>query len=394
MKKTLLIPGDFPPEVSGIATYFHEIWQFYNPEENIILAAKYRNYKKFDKQSQLNTIRIDIPTGNSLIHKILKSIFYTIKVALLNRKYNFKLIHCGQVLSSGITGWLMNKLFNIPYIIYVYGSETYRFGNNRYLLKLIKKFLLEADQIIPNSQFTMNEFLALDIPKDKFTIITPGVDTARFYPEEPDIELVDKYQLQNKKVLLTVARLDERKGHDKVIEAIASLKEDIPDIVYLIVGKGREQKRLKSLVRKYKIRENVRFCGYVAEEDLPKYYNCCDLFILLNRQTSNDEQLAGDYEGFGIVFLEASACGKPVIAGNFGGIHDAVADTKSGYIIDGNNMTEITTTIKKLLLNDYNKIQLGKYGRERAVEFFTWKKISQELDAISNIVLQEYSDKP
>ncbi len=392
-KKALLIPGDFPPEVSGIATYFHEIWKFYDPADNIILAAKYRNYRKFDKESQLNTIRIDIPTGNSIIHKVLKSIFYTIKVLLLNRKHNIQVIHCGQVLSSGVTGWIMKKLFNIPYIIYVYGSETYRFGNNKYLLKLIEEFLMKADKIIPNSQFTMEEFMALDIPEEKFQIITPGVDTERFQPNTPDFDLVDKYQLQNKKVLLTVARLDERKGHDKVIEAIARLKKEIPNIVYLIVGKGRELKRLKALVRKYKIKENVRFCGFVPDEDLPKYYNCCDLFILLNRQTSDDEQLAGDYEGFGIVFLEASACGKPVIAGNFGGIRDAVEDDKSGYIIDGNDMTIITTTIKKLLLNDFNKIQLGKYGRERVVEYFTWKKISEELNTISNSIIQEYHER-
>ena len=392
-KKALLIPGDFPPEVSGIATYFHEIWKFYDPADNIILAAKYRNYRKFDKESQLNTIRIDIPTGNSIIHKVLKSIFYTIKVLLLNRKHNIQVIHCGQVLSSGVTGWIMKKLFNIPYIIYVYGSETYRFGNNKYLLKLIEEFLMKADKIIPNSQFTMEEFMALDIPEEKFQIITPGVDTERFQPSTPNFDLVNKYQLQKKKVLLTVARLDERKGHDKVIEAIARLKKEIPNIVYLIVGKGRELKRLKALVRKYKIKENIRFCGYVPDEDLSKYYNCCDLFILLNRQTSDDEQLAGDYEGFGIVFLEASACGKPVIAGNFGGIRDAVEDDKSGYIIDGNDMTIITTTIKKLLLNDFNKIQLGKYGRERVVEFFAWKKISKELNTISNSIIQEYHER-
>jgi phosphatidylinositol alpha-1,6-mannosyltransferase len=109
---------------------------------------------------------------------------------------------------------------------------------------------------------------------------------------------------------------------------------------------------------------------------------------LLNRQTAQDENLIGDYEGFGIVFLEASACGKPVIAGNFGGIRDAVKNEKSGYIIDGENMAGITTAIKKLLLNDFNRIQMGKYGRERAVQFFTWKIISDELREITDKILK------
>ncbi len=389
MKKSLLIPGDFPPEISGIATYFHEIWKFYDPADNIILAAKYRNYKKFDKQSQLNIIRTDIPTGNSIIHKLLKSILYTIKMLLLNRKYKFRLIHCGQVLSSGITGWIMKKIFNIPYVIYVYGSETYRFGQNAFLMRLIKLFLRNAAIIIPNSKFTMHEFLALGIPADKFHIITPGVDIQRFKPTPPDPDLVKKYDLINKKVLLTVARLDERKGHDRVIESIVRLKNEIPNLVYLIVGKGREEKRLKSLLRKYKLKEHVKFCGFVPDEELAKYYNLCDLFILLNRQTSKDQSLSGDYEGFGIVFLEASACGKPVIAGNFGGIRDAVQDKKSGYIIDGKNLSEVTEAIKKLLINDYQRIQMGQFGRERAINFFTWEKISRELRKISNSILQK-----
>jgi phosphatidylinositol alpha-1,6-mannosyltransferase len=359
-QKSLLIPGDFPPEVSGIATYFFEIWKFYDPENHYILTAKYKNYKKFDKQAGLNIIRTEIPTGDSIIHKIIKSIIYTVKTLYLHRKHNFQLIHCGQVLSSGMTGWLMKKLYNLPYIVYVYGSETYRFGNNQLLMKLIRTFLRNADSIVPNSKFTLQEFLALDIPREKFKIITPGVDTNRFQPENRDRELVEKYGLTNKKVLLTVARLDERKGHDKVIEAVAALKNEIPDIIYLIVGKGREQKRLKSLAKKLKVKDHVIFCGYVSDNELPKYYNLCDTFILLNRQTTQDENLSGDYEGF---------------------IADAVEDTKSGYIIDGEDLSAITTTIKKLLLNDFNKIQIGKYGRERVVQDFTWKKIARDLKA-------------
>lgn len=380
--KTLLIPGDFPPEVSGIATYFHEIWKFYDADSNMILAAKYKNYQEFDASSKLNIIRIGIPTGNSHLYKILKSMLYTIKTVHLHLKYKFDLIHCGQVLSSGMTGWFMKKLFGIPYFVYVYGSETYRFGKNKFLLKLIKKFLLEADSIIPNSQFTMEEFLALDIPKEKFKIITPGVDTEKFQPKNPDEELTKKHNLQNKKVLLTVARLDERKGHDKVIEAIAKIKENIPNIIYLIVGKGREKARLEELAKEFKVEDKVIFCGYVSDEDLPKYYNLCDIFILPNRQTSLDETLQGDYEGFGIVFLEASACGKPVIAGDFGGIRDAVENHKSGFIIDGNSTDEISTTVIKIL-NDHNlSTSLGNFGRQRAIDHYTWKIISENLNAI------------
>lgn len=384
-KKSLLIPGDFPPEVSGIATYFLELWKYYSSNENFILAAKYAGYKEYDRNSDLNTIRVAIPTGNAIHQKIFKSFIYTFKTVQLHLRHKFDLLHCGQVLSSGATGWIMKKMFGIPYIVYVYGSETYRFGENKFLMEMIRRFLSEALYIIPNSHFTMEEFQALNISREKFRIITPGVDVERFHPEDPDENLIAKYGLAGKKVLLTVARLDERKGHDRVIETIARLKDDQPNIVYLIVGKGREMQRLQQLVKHLNIERQVVFCGYVPDSELPKYYNLCDIFLLLNRQTYIDEKLSGDYEGFGIVFLEASACGKAVIAGNFGGIADAVDHEHSGYIIDSENPREITKTIKSLLNKPEKLKEIGDFGRQRAIDHFTWKSLSKKLiEAIGN----------
>ncbi|MBN2280606.1 MAG: glycosyltransferase family 4 protein [Candidatus Marinimicrobia bacterium] len=375
--KTLLIPGDFPPEVSGIATYFYEIWKFYDPDSNHILAAKYPGYQEFDKTAKLKIFRIHIPTGSSFFNKILKSLLVTIHVFRLHLQYQYTGIHCGQVLSSGMTGWLMKKLFNVPYIVYVYGSETYRFGKNKHLMRLICTFLKDATCIIPNSRFTKTEFLQLGIAEKKFRIITPGVDTSRFSPKKRPQSLITKYSLEGKQVLLTVARLDERKGHDRVMEAMTKL--DCSHLVYLIVGKGKEKERLKMLAAQKGLEEKIIFCGYVDDKQLPEYYNLCDIFILLNRQTSKDEILAGDYEGFGIVFLEASACGKPVIAGNYGGIADAVEDQKSGFIIDCENPDTVATTVSFLLENEDQRKKMGEYGRLRASQSFTWEKISQNL---------------
>ena len=378
-RRSLLIPGDFPPVVSGIATYFNEIWQNFSSDSCYILAPKDKGWKDFDSTSPLNIIRCKIPTGDSAKDKFIKGILHTIWTFFLHIKYNFKIIHCGQVLSSGITGWVMKKLFGIPYIIYVYGSETFRFGNNRLLIEMIKIFLLNAERIIPNSRFTKEEFLELGIPDEKFDVVTPGVDTSRFFPAPKDKSLMKKYNLSEKYVLMTVARLDERKGHDYVIRAIADLKNDYPNIVYLIVGKGREEQNLRSLVMKMDVEDQVIFCGYVSDEDLPKYYNLSDTFILLNRQSTDNEQLRGDYEGFGIVFLEASACGKPVIAGNYGGIADAIEDQKSGYIIDGTDLNTVTNTIRSLIENVNKRNTIGQYGLNRARRSFDWKTISKQI---------------
>jgi len=378
-RKSLLIPGDFPPVVSGIATYFNEIWQIFPPEKCLILAPKDSGWQEFDKTSSLNIVRRKIPTRNTTKAKLLKGLLHTFWTILLHIRHKFDILHCGQVLSSGITGWTMKKLFNVPYVIYVYGSETYRFGNKPLLMKSIKSFLENAEKIIPNSRFTMEEFLAIGIPEEKFDIITPGVDTSRFFPMDKNPGLIKQYDLDDKFILLTVARLDERKGHDYVIRVVAELQNKYPEIRYIIVGKGREEQSLRTLVSKLDVSEQVIFAGYVPDAELPKFYNLSDVFILLNRQSIENEQLKGDYEGFGIVFLEASACAKPVIAGNFGGIYDAVDNQNSGYIIDGTDMKAITMTIESLISDPKLRKRTGNYGLERARNYFDWKIISKKV---------------
>lgn len=381
-RNSLLIPGDFPPVVSGIATYFYQIWRLLPYENNFILCPRDNGFEQFDQDTRLSTIRHIIPSGDSTNAKFLKGLLYAFWTLALHCKYKFAKIHCGQVLSSGFAGWLMHKLCGVPYVVYVYGSETFRFGRNRLFIKLIKTFLMNAELIIPNSHFTSDEFLALGIPPEKFRIITPGVDTNIFRPMEKDPALVQKHGLSDKTVLLTVARLDERKGHDIVIRALAEISRQYPEIVYLIVGRGREEERLRKLAVELNVADRVIFCGYVADADLPKYYNLSDIFLLLNRQTSDDPRLRGDYEGFGIVFLEAAACAKPVIAGNFGGVASAVEHEQSGLIIDAIDPVAVRQAIESLLENPALRQQLGQFGLERARRSFDWQIISKEIAQI------------
>ncbi len=378
-QNTLLIPGDFPPVVSGISTYYYQIWRLLPQENNYILCPKDPGWEQFDSQTGLQTIRRRIPAGNLIRDKLLKGLLYAFWTLVLDRKYHFRKIHCGQVLSSGFTGWLMNKLFGIPYNIYVYGSETFRFGYSPLFMKYIKTFLSNAEYIVPNSQFTCNEFMALGIPPEKFKIITPGVDTGFFKPAPKDATLMEKYGLNGKTVLLTVARLDERKGHEVMIRAVADLSSQFPDLIYLIVGAGREEERLRKLTKELNVTDQVIFCGYIPDSELPKFYNLCDIFILLNRQTYDDVRLRGDYEGFGIVFLEAAACGKPVVAGDFGGVASAIENGRSGLIIDANDQSAIRQTLVSLIQNPSLREQLGQYGLERARQSFDWQIISREI---------------
>ena len=381
-KISLLITNDFPPIVSGISTVFYQIWKRLPPDRIMILAPEVPGCNEFDKRESFHIIRKRIPTGESGKTKLVKMIFNIFYALCYAKKYNIGKLHCGQILSVGPAGLICKKLFGIKYSVYVYGSETLRFGNSRMMSWLMKKVIEEAEELVPNSEFTMHEYKRWGISRDKMVTLVPGVDTVFFHPEGKSRYLVEKHRLQDKQVIMTVGRLDERKGHDMVIRAMAHVIKQFPNVVYMIVGKGREEQRLKNLADNLKLHDLVVFTGFVTDESLPDYYNLCDVFVLSNRETESHDQLKGDYEGFGVVFLEASACGKPVIAGKSGGSCEAVVDGVTGLMVDPRSEDDIAHAIERILEDKSFAGRLGMAGRNRAEKEFDWQHIAKTMEDI------------
>jgi len=381
-KISLLITNDFPPIVSGISTVFYQIWKRLPPDRTMILAPKAPGCEEFDKKEPFHIIRKTIPTGESGRAKILKMLFNIFYALCYTRKYNIGKLHCGQILSAGPAGLICKKLFGVKYNVYVYGSETIRFGGSRVMSWLMKKIITGAEELVPNSEFTLLEYERWGVPREKMVTIVPGVDSVFFHPQDKPHYLIEKYGLQDKQVLMTVGRLDERKGHDMVIRAMASIVKRFPGAIYMIVGKGREEQRLKNLADNLKLHDQVIFTGFVADASLPDYYNLCDVFVLPNRETESHGQLKGDYEGFGVVFLEASACGKPAIAGNSGGSSEAVVDGQTGLMVDPRNDDEIARAIERILHDKHFAHRLGTAGRSRAEREFDWRHIAKIMEGI------------
>jgi phosphatidyl-myo-inositol dimannoside synthase len=381
MKRALLITNDFPPIVSGISTLFYEFLKRTDRDRYLLIAPKIKDAKKIDHKAQLNVRRIWIPAGESKLSKCLKTLLSVFYILFFSLRYRPSMIHCGQVLSNGYGGFLCKKLLGIPYTVWVYGSETIRFGRFSSLERLMKWILNEAKRVVVISSFAENEYLDFSVSPHKLVKLPPGVETDFFTPRQKDEELVKKYSLKDKIVLLTISRLDERKGHDMVLKAIPRLLPDYPDIIYLIVGKGREEERLREIVSENGLEDTVIFAGYVHEDQLPKYYNLCDIFVLPNR-ISEKSALKGDYEGFGIVFLEASACGKLVIAGQSGGVTDAVLNGVTGYLVDPLSPGDITSMIKRLLDDRVLREKIGNAGRDWVVKNFDWKVLMKRFEEI------------
>jgi len=231
---------------------------------------------------------------------------------------------------------------------------------------------------VTNSNMTSDEFISFNVPKEKIRRVYPGVDPERFSPRPKDQTWIDRLKIHDKRVLLTVARLDQRKGHDKVLHAMPQLPQDV---VYLIGGTGREESRLRQITADLNLEDRVHFLGFVPDEDLPTLYNLCDVFVMPNRVTEGTA-LAGDIEGFGITFIEAGACEKPVIAGRSGGAVEAVMDGKTGILVDPTSDQEIANAILQFLNDPQLANQMGQQARKRIQKELDWRILTKLVEEI------------
>ena len=184
-------------------------------------------------------------------------------------------------------------------------------------------------------------------------------------------------------MLLTVARLVPRKGHKVSIAAFAKICGEIPSAHYLIVGTGPEEEKLRAMVKEAGIENRVTFAGFVSGEDLPDIYNVCDVMLMANRQEEN-----GDVEGFGIVFLEANAAGKPVIGGRSGGAVEAVVDGVTGFLVNPDDADELAGILRRLFLDRTLREALGEAGANRVRSDFNWSTRAERLKQINRALFE------
>ncbi|MDD5043298.1 MAG: glycosyltransferase family 4 protein [Patescibacteria group bacterium] len=363
MKKILLITLEFPPQIGGIANYLYNIFS-HLPEDRIcVLANKISGDKEFDKRQNYKIYR------KKLLYKIfrpkwLRAFLPALKIV---RKEKIEVLHISHVLPMGYVAYLFKKTFRIPYVVYTHGLDILHPQSHPRKKIWLVKILQNAELVVANSSFTANEVNKLGVQKEKIKIINPCLDLSQYQkPTSEDIEkLKNAYGLKNKKILLTIGRLVERKGIDMVIKALPEVLLKIPDLIYVIVGDGADEERLGGLVEKNNLEDKVIFIGGIKPKDLGLYHSLADVFIMPSRQLAN-----GDVEGFGIVYLEANLFGKPVIAGRSGGVPDAVKNGVNGLLVNPENVEEITGAIIKLFLNQELYNQLAEQGERGVREKF------------------------
>jgi phosphatidylinositol alpha-1,6-mannosyltransferase len=273
--------------------------------------------------------------------------------------------------------WIVKRWRGLPYLCYVHGEEMQIATLSRELGWLTRRVLRGAERVIANSRNT--ERILRDewqLPAGCVQVLHPGVDTERFVPAGRDRTVRARLGWGDRRVVLTVGRLQKRKGHDQMILALASIRKALPDLLYAIVGEGEERPYLQNLVTREGLSDHVQFLGELDDNDMLRCYQQCDLFVLPNRQVGKD------IEGFGMVLLEAQACGKAVLAGASGGTAETMHIPETGQVVNCDGSHELAARVTDLLSDLGRLVRMGAAARQWVVQQFDWAALSQQAEQL------------
>lgn len=318
--KHLLVTNDFPPKIGGIQSLLWEWWRRLPADQFAVLTSPYRGAAEFDAEQPFRVERIPEPV--LLPHPLMVK-----RVNDLAAEIGADLV----VLDPAVPLGLIGPSLDLPYDVVLHGAEVTVPGRLPGTKQGLAYVLRNARHVIAAGGYPSAEADRAAGRALPTTIVPPGVDTARFRPlteSERAQTRLDFGLPPSGQVIVGVSRLVPRKGFDTAIRAVARLHSTHPELVLAIAGSGRDESRLRKLAAE--LGAPVKFLGRVSHDDLPRVYGCADVFAMLCRNRWGGLE----QEGFGIVFVEAAACGVPQVAGDSGGAAEAVADGETGIVID------------------------------------------------------------
>jgi phosphatidylinositol alpha-1,6-mannosyltransferase len=372
----LLVSEIFPPQTGGSGRWLWEIYRRFPDQRVAVAAGLHPEAEAFDATHSVPVQRIalNIPDWGLLDRSARRAYWSALaNVRRLAKAEGAGAIHCGRALPEGWIAWMLRQWSGIPYICYTHGEELNYATSSRQLAWMLRRVLKGADFIIANSRNT--QAILQDVwcvQPERIRLLHPGVDTNYFEPADRDLEARRNLGWGDRPVVLTVGRLQERKGQDTMIRSTALVRKAIPDVLYAIVGDGDDRARLEALVDELNLRANVQFVGECDDARLLSCYQQCDLFVLANRQVGQD------IEGFGMVLLEAQACGKPVLAGDSGGTGETMDSPRTGMTLDCSASEPLAAAVLDLLQDPARRARMGVAARQWTVNHFDWDALASQ----------------
>jgi phosphatidyl-myo-inositol dimannoside synthase len=373
----LLVTNDFPPKVGGIQSYLWELWRRLDPTGFTVLTTPYAGAAAWDAAQPFAVERTRSPV-------LLPTPGLARRVDALAERTGAGLVLLDPALPLGLLG----PRLATPYGVILHGAEVTVPGRLPGARQVLGRVLRGAREVIAAGGYPAAEAERAAGCALPVTVVPPGVDAERFRPLSADERRAvrRRYGLaEDGRLVLGVSRLVPRKGMDVAIRAVTRLAPDRPDLTLAIAGGGRDRPRLERLaVRSWSgsapaapsSPASVRFLGRVPDADLPALYGAADVFVMLCRN-----RWAGlEQEGFGIVFVEAAACGVPAVAGDSGGAAEAVADPETGLVVRRpNDVAEAAAALARLLDDAELRRDVGVAARRRVVAELAYDVLAEKL---------------
>jgi len=389
---TLLLAQDFPPMGGGIARLHGELARRFPRGELIVSTPSDPDAAEVD--AGLPAIVDRLPIGASRTKTLPGVLFWSRRAASLARQHRVRFVHCGNMKPAGYPArWVYERL-RVPYSLFLYGadllSEQHKIRHSAIKRRMTRAIFGGAATLIAISNWTRDLALAvlgelgLDGHGQRLRVVHLGTDPTSFRPGIDSRAVRDRFALPDAgtRWLVTVARLQRHKGMDTVIAALPAILARAPDVRYAVAGAGPDRERLEKLTHKLGLADRVRFLGGVSDQDLPALYNLASVYVGASRRS---ERLG--VEGFGISLVEASACGLPVVAGNSGGIPDAVQDGETGFLVPPEDPAAFADAICRLLGDATLATRLGGNGRRAVETHFNWDRVVRDLREIESQVV-------
>ena len=375
--RVLLVSSTFPPVTGGSAIVYENICRFAGgavvalaPSHDYLTGRSLAGAAEHDRQAGYPIYRVPLlrPVNiarrpglifalRSALGDIVLMLQLLRRVIGVSRRENVQVICLGDLVYGGWLVFPLKYVFRYKVIFYVHGEEVTVQSGGGLFDGWRARFLAHADAIISVSRFTREALTRLmQVDPAKVTLVPNGVNLERFQVRTAPQGLAARYGVEGKRILLSVGRLVARKGADRLIEAMPQIVRRCPDVHLLIAGDGPMRAKLEGSIQALGLQKNVNFLGAVSDRELDDLYAFSDAFALPNREMPD-----GDTEGFGLVFLEANACGKPVVAGRAGGAPDAVTDQVNGLTVDGNSADAIADAVSSLFTDKglYERLSQG-----------------------------------
>ncbi|GHG34477.1 glycosyltransferase family 4 protein [Streptomyces hydrogenans] len=376
MHKTLIVTNDFPPRPGGIQAFLHNMALRLDPDRLVVYASTWKRGREGAEATALFDAEQPFTVVRDRTTMLLPTPRVTARATALLREHGCESVWFGAAAPLGLMAPALRKAGAKRLVATTHGHEA-GWAQLPAARQLLRRIGEGTDTITYLGEYTRTRIASALTPAaaGRMVQLPPGVDEKTFHPGSGGDEVRASLGLTDRPVVVCVSRLVPRKGQDTLIRALPRILRRVPDAVLLIVGGGPYEKDLRRLAVETGVTASVRFTGAVPWSELPAHYGAGDVFAMPCRTRRGGL----DVEGLGIVYLEASATGLPVVAGDSGGAPDAVLDGETGWVVRGESAEDTADRVTTLLLDPELRARMGERGRAWVEEKWRWDLLAERL---------------